>query len=216
MRRTLLQSLLLLLLVVGAPAPARAAPKMSMSVAGRVYRVPEIFFTNVFSDYRNQVNPGAALSVGLGGWSFVEPELLIAYSRLALPDGNVRLKGSAPYRTVFLRFDLHQVALAARARFDWRVWRGLHLGLSAGAGVVFAWGETVTREVLPGCVEPVSGCGHWAEVADHDLGFADQALALIIAQAHVGHELVDGWILGLEGGVENLPFIGLFVRIDAL
>ena len=187
-----------------------------MSVAGRVYQIPEFFFTNVFSDYRNQVNPGAAFSVGLGGWSFVEPELLVAYSRLALPDGNFRLKGSAPYRTVFLRFDLHQLAVAARARFDWTVWRGLHLGLSAGAGVVFAWGETVTREVLPGCTEPVSDCGHWDSVADHDPGFADQALALIIAQAHVGYELFDGWILGLEGGIENLPFMGLFVRVDSL
>jgi len=191
-----------------------AAGDLGLSVAGtgRAYFIPDAFFTNVFDTYTNAPNAGGGLVLGLTGLTLFDPEIVVEAQTLRLPAGNFRLSGSAPWRTVRARIDLLQIQVAARLRFDWRVWRDLHIGVAVGGGVTTLLGEATTREVLPGCTEPVSACGAWQEVASHDLGMADSVLPLVIAVGHVGYEVLPGLQVLVEGGMQNLPFVGLSLR----
>jgi len=204
---------LLVLLALLAASPARGSdPGLSVAASGRAYFVPRAFFANVFENWTNAPSWGTNLTVGVTGLTVFDPELVVEIGSLALPEGNFRLKDSATWRTVRANLDLIQLSVAVRLRFDWAVWRGLHLGLAVGGGVASLFGDAETREVLPGCKEPVGECGAWDEVATHRLGFADQVLPVIIALGHVGYEVWPGWQAVVEGGLQNLPFVGVAVR----
>lgn len=207
MKRRLVLALLL------ASWPASAADLgLSFAASGRAYFIPQAFFANVFENWTNAPNWGTNLTFGLTGLTVFDPEVVVELGSLALPEGNFRLKDSATWRTVRANLDLLEVTVAARLRFDWVVWRDLHLGVAVGGGVATLFGKAETREVLPGCKEPVSACGAWDSVATHRLSFADKPLPVVIAVGHVAYEVFPGWQAVLEGGLQDLPFVGLAVR----
>lgn len=210
---TYLVALLALLSSLVATRPCGAGEVgLSFAGSGRAYFVPRAFFANVFDNWTNAPNWGTNLTVGVTGLTVFDPELVVELGSLALPEGNYRLKDSATWRTVRVNLDLVQVSVALRLRFDWTPWQGLHAGLAVGGGVARLFGQAESREVLPGCQEPVGECGAWDDVATHRLGFADQVLPVVVALGHVGYELWPGWQAVVEGGLQNLPFVGVALR----
>ena len=222
------------ILVLGVGAGAAHAEKatkpglgLSLTTSGRVTIIPEALLSNVYSDYKWQANGGGALSVGLTGLRFIEPQLHIAFGGLALPAGNFKELDAPAYETFFLDADLQVLTLMARARFDWTAWRGLHLGATAGAGLWVFFGSVQGNESLPGCTEPVSACGHWDHVGTHDLIIATGGQEIRLSEIsgavvpavslefHLGYEIVTDWQAGVEAGVVNLlPFGGAWLRFE--
>lgn len=226
-----LLGLVALLVALAEPRIARSqdaeAPGLGLSVttSGRVIIIPETLLSSVYSDYKWQANGAGALSVGLTGLPIVEPQIHVAFGSLALPAGTFKELGAPAYESFFLDVDLQVLTLMARARFDWAVWRDLHLGATAGAGMWVFFGAVQGNETLPGCTEPVSDCGHWDKVGSHDLiivtggqeiRLSEMSGAMVPAvslEIHLGYEVFDGWQVGAEGGVVNLlPFGGAWLR----
>jgi hypothetical protein len=208
-RRLLLTALLL------SAATARAGDLgLSVAASGRAYFIPTAFFANVFDNWTNQPNWGTGLTLGLTGLTVFDPEVVVEVGSLVLPEGNFRQKDTATWRTVRADIDLVSVTAAARLRFDWVVWRRLHLGLAVGGGVIRWFGTAVTREVLPGCKEPVDQCGAWDTVGTHDVRALKAPQPVIIAAGHVAWEVWPGWQAVLEGGLQDFPFVGLSVRYN--
>lgn len=207
-----LRPLLLALLLLAASSARAEGLGLSVAASGRAYFIPQSFFSAVFDNWTNQPNWGTGLTLGLTGLTVFDPEVVIEVGSLALPEGNFRQKDTATWRTVRADLDLVSVTAVARLRFDWRVWRDLHLGLAVGGGVIRWFGTAETHEVLPGCTEPVSRCGAWESVGTHEVKALKAPQPVVVALAHAAWEVWPGWQAVLEGGLQDFPLVGLAVR----
>ena len=205
------RAIVLLVLLTAAGARARDVG-LSVATSGRAYFIPRAFFSAVFDNWTNQPNWGTGITLGLTGLTVFEPELLVELGSLKLPEGNFRQKDTAAWRTVRANIDLLSFTAAARLRFDWKVWRELHLGLAVGGGIITWFGTATTREVLPGCKPPVGRCGAWSTVGTHDIAALMAPQPVVIAAGHVAYTVWPGLQAVLEGGLQDFPFVGLALR----
>lgn len=187
--------------------PAEGAEQF-VTVGYRFLGAPDFLLDSTFSLHQPVLLNGGTVEYGRGNLhSHWMVGLGVAWS--SIRDGNWQLKGGDPETTSFLEWNVGFVGMWVGRRWNLKVTEALLFSPALAAGAAAVVGEVFATEMIPGCSEPAVKCGHWSNVTRHPIEFSYRVLPIVVASASLTWQFSSDLAIMLDGGVLDLPFVGL-------
>jgi len=195
------------LAVLWGPAATASEPTY-LSAGYRFLGAPDFLVDSTFSLHQPVTLHGGFVEYGWGDWkSHWVAGAGGAWS--SIPEGNWQGAGTDPESTAFLEWGVGFLGIWAGREWNLTITEGLFFSPTLALGAAAVLGNVYATEVIPGCVEPTSECGHWRRATREPIDFSYRIMPVVLASGSIAWRFRPDLTASLDFGFLNIPFAGL-------